>query len=132
MSQEFEQAVARLPRWILLLAAAGTVAAALVSGIATAGGFLLGSVAAYLNLRLIERAANRVSRLATDTRTPEDHRPGRGTGLWVFIQFSAIVFGAIVILSFSGFSRPAAFCGFLVCPAAAILEIIYELVTLKQ
>ncbi|MES1260281.1 MAG: ATP synthase subunit I [Acidobacteriota bacterium] len=128
MFQDFEHAIARLPRWILALALTGAVAAGLLTGLSAAGGFLVGALAAYLNFRVIERAANRVSRLAGG----DDGRPGRGAGVWIFIQFSGLVLGALVILNFSGFSRPAAFCGFLVCPAAAILEIIYELVTLKH
>jgi len=128
VNEDFERAIARLPRWILLLAAAGTVAAGVFMGLSWAGGFLLGALAAYLNLRVIERAANRISRLAGGS----DAKPGAGTGIWVFIQFGALISGAIVILIVSGFSTTAAFCGFLVCPAAVILEIVYELVTLKH
>jgi hypothetical protein len=40
--------------------------------------------------------------------------------------------GALAILIVSGFSRPAAFCGLLIAPAAVILEVVYELVTLKH
>ena len=39
----------------------------------------------------------------------------------------ALVLGAFVILRISGFSVLAVLCGFLVCPAAVILEIVYEL-----
>ncbi len=129
MSGDFDQAIQRLPRWILLLAALGTVLAGFLTGLSSAGGFLLGSLAAYLNLRVIERAANRISRLAG---ADGDSKPGGGAGVWVFIQFSGLVVAALVILNVSRFSAAAAFCGFLVCPAAVILEIVYELVTLKH
>ena len=125
--QEFERAIARLPRWMLFLAVTGTAAAALLNGISAAGGFLVGSLAAYINLRVIERTVGRIGRLAG----VEGKKPGRGTGVRVFIQFSGLILGVLVILVFSGLSRTAAFCGFLVCPAAAILEIVYELVTFK-
>ena len=40
-----------------------------------------------------------------------------------------VVLGAFVILKYSGFNLVAAFFGFLVCPAAAIAELVYELLT---
>jgi hypothetical protein len=131
-SAPFERAIARLPRWILLLALAGAATAAALSGIPAAGGFLAGSLAAYVNLRMIERAVNRVARTAGETAPgPGAPKPAAGgrTGVWLLIRFSALVLGAFVILRYSGFSMVAAFCGFLVCPAAVIVEIIFELVT---
>ena len=122
----FEEAIVRMPRWILLLAAAGTAVSGTFLGVPVAGGFLLGSIAAYVNFRMIERAVNRAARLSME---PGVKPPGKGTGVWVLIQFSALIFGAFVILKSSGFSLTAAFCGFFVCPAAALIEIVYELVT---
>ncbi len=118
--EEFEAAIARLPRWILLLAVAGTAAAGVFVGIAGAGGFLLGSIAAYFNFRLIERAVNRVAREAVGGS-------GKARSPWLLIQFAGLVFGAFVIIRYSGFSLAAAFAGFMVCPAAVVLEIVYEL-----
>jgi len=120
----FEADIARLPLWILLLALVGAASTGIFLGLRFAGGFLLGSIAAYVNLRLIERAVDRVVRIAG----AEGDKPGRGTGVWVFIQFAGLLLGSLAILNVSGFSLAAAFCGFLVCPAAAILEIVYELV----
>jgi len=120
---EFDKAIARLPAWIIALAILGAVGASFWCGIACAGGFLVGALAAYLNFRIIERTANRIARLAKEGSAGT----GRRTGLSLLIQFGIFVLGAFVILRFSGFNMAAAFCGFLVCPAAAILEIIYEL-----
>lgn len=120
----FERAIDRLPRWMLGLSVLGTAAAGVFMGLTAAGGFLLGSLAAFANFRLIERAVNRVTRLAQG----EAARPGRKTGVGIFIQFTLLLLAAAVILRISGFSLAAAFCGFLVCPAAALLELIYELI----
>ena len=129
----FENAIARLPRWILLLASIGTAVAASFFGIAAAGGFLAGSIAAWVNLRIVERTVNRVARLSAEKEAkPDTPGPGGGTGTWLLIQFTGLVLGAFVILRYSGFSMAAAFCGFLVCPAAVVLEIIYELVTYEH
>jgi hypothetical protein len=130
--EDFDRAIARLPRWILMLAGVGSVVAGFSFGIAVAGGFLIGALGAYLNLWVIERAANRVARLAQESTAPhESSKPGGGAGAWVFVQFSGLLLGALVILNVSGFSSVAAFWGLMVCPAAVILEIVYELVTLK-
>ena len=118
--EEFEAAIARLPRWILLLAAGGTAVAGVFLRIAVAGGFLLGAIAAYFNFRLIERAVNRVARQAVQGA-------GKARSRWLLIQFAGLVFGAFVIIRYSGFSLVAAFAGFMVCPGAVVLEIIYEL-----
>jgi hypothetical protein len=120
---DFDKAIARLPAWIVALAIPGTVVAGFWCGIACAGGFLVGALAAYLNFRVIERAANRIARLAKEGSAGT----GRRTGVSLLIQFGIFVLGAFVILRFSGFNIAAAFCGFLVCPAAALLEIVYEL-----
>ena len=122
-ADDFDKAIARLPAWIIALAIFGAAAAGFWCGIACAGGFLVGALAAYLNFRIIERTANRIARLAKEGSTGTGGR----TGLSLLIQFGIFVLGAFVILEFSGFNMAAAFCGFLVCPAAAILEIVYEL-----
>ncbi len=120
---DYDRAIARFPAWILALAVLGAAAAGIWCGIACAGGFLVGAIAAYLNFRIIERAANRIARLAKEGSAGT----GRRTGVALLIQFGIFVLAAFVILRFSGFNMAAAFCGFLVCPAAAILEIVYEL-----
>jgi hypothetical protein len=129
----FDHAIARLPRWILLLAACGTAIAGSFFGLPSAGGFVAGSIAAYVNFRIIERTVHRVARLAGENAAKSNApKPGGRTGAWLLFQFLSLVLGAFVILRYSGFSMAAAFCGFLVCPAAVVLEIIFELVTYEH
>jgi hypothetical protein len=125
---EFDEAIARIPRWILLLAVAGTALAGVLAGLGAAGGFLVGALAAWLNFRVIERAANRLAHLARE----EGEKAGGGTGAWVFIQFTGLILAALAILLVSGFSKSAAFCGLLIAPAAVVVEVVYELVTLRH
>ena len=127
MFAEFDQGVARVPRWILLLAVIGTVGGLSFYGVSAAGGYLTGTLAAWVNFRLIERAVNRI----TDPARTGAAKAGKSAGVWVFIQFSGLILLALVILTVSGFSKPAAFLGLLAAPAAVILEVVFELVTLN-
>jgi ATP synthase I chain len=122
---DYERALARLPNWMVVLGVIGTGFAAHYAGLSGAAGFLLGSVAAWLNLRMIERGVNRIVRLTA----AEPGTVTKGSGVRLFIQFFIFVALAFVILRFTGFNLMAAMLGFLVCPAAAILEMVYELFT---
>lgn len=125
MPADYDRAIARLPRWIIVLGLAGTGLAGRLGGARDAAAFLAGSVAAYVNFRLIERTVNRLGRLAM-AGTAKLPRAG---GVQVFMQFALLVLGAFVILRYSGFNFVVALYGFLVCPAAVIVEILYELLT---
>ena len=108
-----------------LLGVIGAALAARYAGLSGASGFLLGSVAAWLNLRMIERGVNRIVRLTA----AEPGTVTSGSGIGIFIQFVIFATIAFVILRFTGFNLKAAICGFLVCPAAAVVEIVYGLFT---
>ncbi len=125
---DFARATARLPIWLLGLALLGAGYALFGYGLTAATSFLLGSVAAYVNLKLIERTARKVTTINPEA-TPET---GKRDARRLFIQFTGLVLGVFAIIQLSGFSKPAAFIGFLLCPAAVLLEIVYELFTFKR
>ena len=106
------------------LGVVGTGVGFWLGGLPYAGAFLAGAVAAQLNFWLIERFVNRLG----ETASPK-HPSAARTGFQMFIRFLFIALGALVILRFTGINVIAALCGFLVCPAAVILEIFYELLT---
>ena len=106
---------------MVLLGIVGTGIAARYAGMSGVAGFLIGVVAAGLNLKLIERGVNRI--------VPEKVRTGTGSGIRIFVQFAIFATLAFVILRFTGFNLAAALAGFLVCPAAVLMEIVYELIT---
>jgi hypothetical protein len=122
---DYERALARLPNWMVVLGVIGTGLAARYAGLSGAAGFLIGATAAWLNLRLIERGVNRIVRLVA----AEPGTVSTGSGVRIFIQFAVFATLAFVILRFTGFNLMAALLGFLVCPAAAVMEIVYELFT---
>ena len=125
---DYDRAIARLPLWMLCVTIAGEPFAFRYAGIAGALGFLAGAVAAHINLRLIERAVNRIIRMAA--------LPGEtvktSSGVRIYIEFIIFAGLAFAILRFTGFNLIAALCGFLVCPVAAVLEIVYELLVLNN
>src|SRR5215475_1536537 len=96
---DFEQAIARIPRWIFGLAILGTFVTLIWKGLTPGTNFLAGSIAAWINFKLIERMVNRVARLATNAEGVRASRSGK----WVFIQFAFLLLGAFAILRFSGF-----------------------------
>ena len=115
---DFDRAIARVPRWIGVLGLVGTGASGQMGGMHWAGPFAVGAVASYFNFRLIERFTSSLGA-----------GPRKAGGYVLFIQFTLFALGAFVIIRTSGFSVGAAFLGFLVCPAAAIAELVYELLT---
>ena len=122
---EFDKGIARVPVLIGLLGLLGSGVVWGVWGISYSVAFLVGAVAAWFNFRLLESFVNKLGRLAA----AEPGKPPRVSGIWLFIQFALFVAGAFVILRLTGFNVVAALCGFLVCPAAVMVEIVYELFT---
>ena len=125
MKLDFDEGIARVPRVIAVLGLAGTGVAARVGGLPYALAFFVGAAAAYLNFRLLERFVNKLGRLAAAAPA----KPPKVSGARMFLQFALGVIGAFVILRVTGFNVVAALCGFLVCPAAVMFEIVYELFT---
>ncbi|HVY95022.1 MAG TPA: ATP synthase subunit I [Bryobacteraceae bacterium] len=122
---DYDRALRRIPSWMAVLTLIGAPIAFHKAGIGAMSGFLLGAAAAWLNLRLIIRAVNRIVRVAASQ--PEKVRTG--SGVRVFAEFAVFAALAFVILGFTGFSLKAAILGFFVCPAAAIAELVYGLFT---
>jgi hypothetical protein len=114
-----------VPRIIAVLGVVGTGLAGQIGGIRYALAFLAGAAAAYVNFLLLERFVNRLGRLVAQ----EPAKPRKAFGARMFIRFAFFILGAFVILRLSGFNVAVAMCGFLVCPAAVMIEIFYELLT---
>jgi hypothetical protein len=125
-----ERQIARIPRLIAILGAVGTGVAGLFGGFGYAGAFFIGAGAAYFNFKLVERVVTGLTQ-----RVAESAKAGSGQaakapkmfGIRMAIQFGLFVLGTFVILRLTGFNVVLALMGFFVCPAAVILEILYEL-----
>lgn len=125
MAGDLDRAVARVPLLIAALGLLGSAVAWHFLGIAFASAFLMGAVGAYLNFRLIERFVNRLLQAVAS----HPLKPPRRAGLILVLQLALFLLGAFVIIRFSGLNIAAALYGFLVCPAAVMLEAIYYLLT---
>jgi len=125
MEPDLNQAIARLPLLIAVLGILGSAVAWHFGGPPYAAAFLVGAAAAYFNFRLIERFVTRL----LNSLSANPARPPKAPALRLFLQLALFLAGAFVILRFSGFNIVVALYGFLVCPAAAMLEAIYFLFT---
>ena len=125
MVADYDIAIARVPRWIVILGLIGTGIAGRMGGVLWAISFILGAIAAWINYRLIVRVVDKLGELA---QAGGPKRTARTT-VAMFIQFAFLVLGAFVILRVSGLNFVVALCGLLVCPAAVMVEIFYELLT---
>ena len=124
MQPDLDRALRRVPFLIAVLGLIGSAVAWRYAGFSGAVAFLIGAVAAFFNFRLIERFVARL--VATMTENPAK-RP-KFAGLRLFIQLVIFLTAAFVILRFTGFSIVVAMYGFLVCPAAVMIEAIYYLI----
>jgi len=125
MEPDLNRAIVRLPSLIAALGVIGSAVAWRFGGLPYAVAFLIGAAAAYFNFRLIERF---VTRLLSALSANPSGAP-KAAALRLFFQIALFLLGAFVILRFSGFNILVALCGFLVCPAAVMLEAIYYLIT---
>src|SRR5579863_9291632 len=123
MAADLNQAVVRVPLLIGVLGLIGSGVAWRLGGISDAIAFLVGAAGAYVNFRLIERFVKHlVQAVAAGPR-----KLPRRAGFRLYLQLALFVGGAFVILRFSGVNIMVALYGFLVCPAAVMLEAIYYL-----
>jgi hypothetical protein len=125
VAADYDVAIARVPRWIVVLGLIGAGIAGRMGGMPWAASFILGAIAAWINYRLIVRVVDKLGELA---QVGGPKRTARTT-FAMFIQFAFLVLGAFVILRVSGLNIVVALCGLLVCPAAVMVEIFYELLT---
>lgn len=116
-TQLYERAVRRIAWIIPALALAGAIAAAIWKGIGTGFAFLIGAAISYLSFLGWRRFADSIG------PNPKKQR----SALYV-LRLAAIFAGAYVIIKFLGLNLAAAALGLLVSGAAAILELIFELI----
>jgi hypothetical protein len=118
----YDRALARIVRWMLTLAAIGTVAVWFHGGWRWSAGFLAGSLVSYLSFRGLQRVAQSLGP-ATEAKPPRAR-----VAILMGVRYLLLAAGGYAIVRFSTLSLTAALLGLFVSAAAVILEILYELI----
>jgi hypothetical protein len=118
--QFYERAIARILRFMALLALAGILVALISKGWRAAAGFAFGSLLSWFNFLLLKRIANSIG--------------GEGSGPSVagavFFGSRYLILGmlAYVILKLINISLPAALTGLFLPLGAVLAEIVFEII----
>jgi hypothetical protein len=118
---DLEPTARRLYRFLAVVSTVGVVAAAAVGGWPDALGFAVGAAFSALNLWLFHRLARRIGSLDADAG------PQKTSALAFAFRYALFGLGAYAIVVYFQASVLAVLAGFLVSVAAAILNILYEL-----
>lgn len=115
----FDAAIRRIYRSMMVVSASGAVAAGLMKGWPGGLGFLLGAAGSVLSFLWLKHLVEAVSGKATPRRAR-----------LIFLALRYLIFGAAgyVIVRFFEVNPAAILAGLLVSAAAAVGEILYELI----
>jgi hypothetical protein len=118
----YQRALARMPRWIALVALAALPFLWRHGGALWAASFLTGAIGGYWNYVAVCRLADRLS--LTVERTGKAPR----SIMRRLLRLLFLGLAVFVIIRFTRINLAAAFMGLFVPVAAVVLEILYELV----
>ena len=105
---------------MLFLAAAGVLGFALAGRPLASTGFFVGSTIAILNFRWLRKGVGSIG----DTTNP----PKRRSAVLLGMRYVLLGTALYVMMKFFGISLMAALAGLLIPVAAAVVEILYELI----
>ena len=117
----FENALVRIARGTVALAAAGCLVCLILRGWRWAVAYLLGAAASYLNFRWLKRVVDALGGALTA-------RPSPKFAILIGLRYVLLGAGAYAIVNFTSLSLPVALIGLFVPVAAVIMEIVFELV----
>ncbi len=130
---DVEEAIARLPRWMLLFVGIGVAPCYMHGGLPWTAGFLVGAVASYWNFRGIRHVVDTLARKAAEASDDTGPRPRASSAVFrVVLRFVLLGVGVFAILRVSEISVTAVLLGLFVSVAAVLLEILYELTFLYR
>ena len=118
-----DRAVERMARTMAALSMAGVLFLLIWHGWQWSAGFALGAAASWLNFRWLKKLVDSLGLAATGSRRPK-HRTAVMLGLRYLLMGAA----GYVILRYSEISLMAALAGLFVSAAAAVIEILYQLI----
>ena len=118
----YERALRRIRILTIAVGLAGTAGVLIARGVRPASGFLLGAALSVLNFQGLSSLAQ----VLGGTK-----KPGILAGLLIALRYLVIAFALYVIVRILGFAAGPVLAGLLAAFGAAILEILYELVSYK-
>ena len=118
----YERVVQRITRLTGILAAAGCVVAFALGGWSWAAGFALGSAVSWISFRWLKQLVG-----ALGVARPPSNLPLKAVMRYVLIGGAAYV-----LVKYTVINLRAALAGLLISSAAAIIEILIELVQAKR
>lgn len=117
---DYRGAVRRLERTMLLLATLGVIGFAVAGRMPASAGFLAGSTIAILNFRWLRKGVGSIG----DTNRP----PKMRSAVFLGMRYVLLAAALYAMMKFFGISLMAALAGLLIPVAAAVVEILYELI----
>ncbi|HEV3196461.1 MAG TPA: ATP synthase subunit I [Bryobacteraceae bacterium] len=119
----YQRAEARIARVIMALAAVGAITMLIWRGWAWGVGFALGAGASWLGFHWLRQVVRAVS---------GEGRPRRRLALLGGLRYLLLGSGAYVIVKYSPISLAAGLAGLFVSAAAVIVEILFELMYVRN
>lgn len=116
----YQRAVARILKFLALLAVAGTLGAFAWQGWRSGAGFALGAALAWINFLWLKRIADSVGASDVKASVP--------SAFFFGSRYLILAAVAYVILRFTNISTPATLTGLFVSLGAVLAEIIFEIV----
>jgi hypothetical protein len=124
MPDFYQRALSRITRAAMALGAAGALAAWIVRGPRDAAGFVIGAAISLINFHWWKSLASALS--------PTGERPLRGTVFVMVLRYAIVGAALYGIVSVLGITLKAVLAGLFVSVAAIMIEILYELLFLRQ
>jgi hypothetical protein len=121
----YDRALRRILRMTLALGILGALVALLWRGVNDASGFVIGSSFSLLNFTWWKG-------LASALGGPSGERPLRGNAVFLSARYLVAAALIYVIVRFLGITLAAVLAGLFVSVAAIILEILYELIFIRD
>ena len=121
----YDRALRRILRMTLALGILGALVALFWRGVNDASGFVIGSSFSLLNFTWWKGLANALG-------GPSGERPLRGNAVFLAARYLVAAALIYVIVRFLGITLAAVLAGLFVSVAAIILEILYELIFIRE
>jgi len=118
-----DRAAARMARTMAAMSLAGVLLLLFWHGWQWSVGFALGAAASWVNFRWLKKLVDLLGQAATGAKPPKYR-----TAVMLGLRYLLLAAAGYVILRFSEISLTAALAGLFVSAAAAVVEILYQLI----